>query len=280
MKKSNYYVYVYIDPRNLEEFYYGKGIGNRKFAHLNDKSDSEKTKTNRIKEIRKAGLEPIIKVIAKDLTEREAFLVEKTLIWKLGRTLTNVSSGRFAEKFRPHNTMHLELDGFDYENGIYLLNVGEKGNHRAWIYCRKYGFMSAGQGKRYRDLMQEFKPNDIIAAYWSKKGFKGGYVGIGIVKSSAVPVKEFLINGQSLQKLSLDEINIFDNSDNPDKSEWVIGVHWVATVSAEECKWQSNAGLFSTPSTKASIEKQLKTLKFLEQGFGVKFSELRNMRIA
>jgi len=22
---SNYYVYVYIDPRNFEEFYYGKG---------------------------------------------------------------------------------------------------------------------------------------------------------------------------------------------------------------------------------------------------------------
>ena len=41
---NNYYVYVYIDPRNLEEFYYGKGKDNRKKAHVNDASDSEKTK--------------------------------------------------------------------------------------------------------------------------------------------------------------------------------------------------------------------------------------------
>lgn len=34
MSASDYYVYVYIDPRNYEEFYYGKGKGNRKDAHL------------------------------------------------------------------------------------------------------------------------------------------------------------------------------------------------------------------------------------------------------
>ncbi|MBE2274655.1 MAG: GIY-YIG nuclease family protein [Flavobacteriales bacterium] len=81
--KGDYYVYVYIDPRNYEEFYYGKGKGNRKDAHLNDESDSEKAR--RIKDIQKAGLKPIIRVIVKDLTEKEAFLIEKTLIWKLGR---------------------------------------------------------------------------------------------------------------------------------------------------------------------------------------------------
>ena len=104
---NNYYVYVYIDPRNYEEFYYGKGKGNRMKAHLNDESDTEKVK--RIKAIQKEGLEPIIKVIAKGLTESEAFLIEKTLIWKLGRNLTNILPGHFADKFRPHNTLHLNL---------------------------------------------------------------------------------------------------------------------------------------------------------------------------
>jgi len=98
MKESNpYYVYVYIDPRNFEEFYYGKGKDNRKEAHLSDNNDSEKSK--RIKAIHRAGLKPIIKVIAKDLTEREAFLIEKTLIWKLGRTLTNQSSDILPKNF-------------------------------------------------------------------------------------------------------------------------------------------------------------------------------------
>ena len=27
---NDYYVYVYIDPRNYEEFYFGKGRGSRK----------------------------------------------------------------------------------------------------------------------------------------------------------------------------------------------------------------------------------------------------------
>jgi len=118
-EKAEYYVYVYIDPRNFEEFYYGIGKGNRKDAHLKDDSDSDKAK--RIKEIYRAGLLPIIKVIAKDLTEKEAFLIEKTLIWKLGKNLTNTSSGHFAEKFRPHNKMHEDLSGFDFKNGYTTL---------------------------------------------------------------------------------------------------------------------------------------------------------------
>ncbi len=271
MQKSNYYVYVYIDPRNYEEFYYGKGIGERKYSHLEDTSDTEKTK--RIKEIRKAGLEPIIKVIAKGLTEHDALLVEKTLIWKLGKNLTNISSGHFAENFRRHNTFHLELEGFDFENGIYLLNVGE-GPHRSWADCRKYGFMSAGQTARHIALIRDFKPNDIIAAYWSKKGEKGGYVGIGVVKTSAIPIKEFKIKGQSLSSFPLTQPNIFENSDNTEKSEWAIEIAWIKTVDEKNCKFISKV-IFSTPSTKASLEKQLKTLKFLEQEFGINFSNLR-----
>ncbi|MCG8050208.1 MAG: GIY-YIG nuclease family protein [Candidatus Thiodiazotropha endolucinida] len=120
---NNFYVYVYIDPRNLEEFYYGKGHGSRKNAHLFDSSDSEKA--HRITAIKNAGLEPIIRVIACDLSEHDALLVEKTLLWKLGSQLTNVSSGHYSENFRPHNTLHLELSGFDYKSGIYYYNVGE-----------------------------------------------------------------------------------------------------------------------------------------------------------
>src|SRR5204862_450819 len=140
--------YVYIDPRNFEEFYYGKGKDNRKNAHLTDDTDSEKSK--RVKAIIQAGLKPIIKIIAKDLTESEAFLIEKTLIWKLGRNLTNKSSGHFAEKFRPHDTFHIELSGFDFKNGIYYVNVGE-GIHRCWDDCKQFGFLSAGQDKKWSD---------------------------------------------------------------------------------------------------------------------------------
>lgn len=114
---ENYYVYVYIDPRNHEEFYYGKGKGSRKNAHLNEDSDSEKSK--RISAIKAEGLEPIIRVIARNLTEHDALLVEKTLLWKLGKHLTNIASGHYSKNFRPHDTLHKKLPGFDFQNSVY-----------------------------------------------------------------------------------------------------------------------------------------------------------------
>src|SRR5688572_8388687 len=129
---ADYYVYVYIDPRAHSEFYYGKGRGNRKNAHLkSDDGDSEKARI--IAEIKKEGLEPIIRVIAKTLTEEQALLIEKTLIWKLGKNLANIATGAFAENFRPHKTMHKEIYGFDFKNGIYFFNCGDNGrNFRKW----------------------------------------------------------------------------------------------------------------------------------------------------
>jgi uncharacterized protein len=88
---NNYYVYVHIDPRNYEEFYYGKGKESRKDAHLTEESDSEKSK--RISLIQKAGLRPIVRVMARGLSEHDAILIEETLLWKLGRQLTNGFTG-------------------------------------------------------------------------------------------------------------------------------------------------------------------------------------------
>jgi hypothetical protein len=263
---SEYYVYVYIDPRNFEEFYYGKGIGNRKNTHLSDDSDSEKAK--RIRAIKKEGLEPIIKVIAKDLTENEAFLIEKTLIWRLGRNLTNISSGHFADKFRPHDTYHLDLKGFEYKNGLYLVNVGQ-GEHRCWDDCRDFGFLSAGQGKNWSEPIRTLEIGDIVVAYLKKHG----YVGIGRVKEKAVKVNDFKVNGKSLKELSLKIPNIFENSDN-DKSEYLVRIEWIISFEAKSAKWESNYGLFTTQLIKASLHGQPKTIDFLEKQFKVKFKDL------
>ncbi len=266
---AEYYVYVYIDPRNFEEFYYGKGKANRKDAHLNDNSDSEKSK--RIKAIQKSGLSPIIKVIAKELTEREAFLIEKTLIWKLGKNLTNQSSGHFAEKFRPHDTMHLDLAHFDFKNGLYYVNVGE-GEHRNWDDCKNYGFLSAGQHQKYSDPIRTLMQGDIIAAY-----LKGsGYVGIGRVKEHAVRVNDFKFDGKLLNTLDLKTLAIFDNCDN-ENSEFTIKIEWIKSVDRKDGKWKSNEGLFSSQLIKASLQGQPKTIEFLEKEFEIKFNEIMLM---
>lgn len=266
MTKAEYYVYVYIDPRNLEEFYYGKGRGKRKEAHLSDKKDSEKTR--RIKAIQKEGLEPIIKVVAKNLQNQDALLIEKTLIWKLGKNLTNVSPGHFADNFRPHNTLHLNLAGFDYNYGIFYVNVGD-GETRCWEDCKKYGFLSAGQGRVYSDSLRTLNPGDIVVAYQKRKG----YVGIGAVIDKARRVNNFLVGGKTLHRYPLKQRNIFKNSDN-NKTEYLVKVKWIKAVNEDEAKWKRRSGLLTSPQIKVSLDKKIRTLSFLEKEFGISFKNL------
>lgn len=265
-KKDGFYVYVYIDPRNFEEFYYGKGKGNRKESHLSDNRDSEKVK--RIKEIQKEGLTPVIKVIAKNLTESEAFLIEKTLIWKLGKNLLNISSGQFADKFRPHNTLHKELYGFDFKNGVYYVNVGE-GPTRCWVDCKKYGFLTAGQGRIWSDPLRTLEIGDIIVAYLKNHGF----VGIGKVIEKAIRVNDFRINNLSLKEFKLEQPNIFKNAEN-EKSEFLVKIDWIKAIDKKNAKWKRKYKLFTTPLIKASLQGQPKTITFLENEFKIKIEEL------
>lgn len=267
---EDYYVYVYIDPRNFEEFYYGKGKGNRKEAHLKDSSDSDKVK--RIQAIQKEGLHPIIRVIAKDLTEREAFLVEKTLIWKLGKTLTNKSSGKFANKFRPHMTMYRnDLPEFDYRNGIYYVNLGSGGKNRLWDESIKYGYVSAGQGKKWSDQIRTLNKGDIIVAYLKNHGF----VGVGRVVDTAVPARDFMYKDKPLLDHGVISVDTTKNIDNDELCDYLVRVKWIRTVLSSDAKWKVKHGLFTTQLVKASLDNQPKTLRFIEKEFGIDFSKIK-----
>lgn len=87
------YVYLYLDPRTDQPFYVGKGVGNRCFAHLDGKGDSEKDAV--LKELRAIGLEPQIDILRYALTDDEASLVESCVIDLLGLdALTNKVHGK------------------------------------------------------------------------------------------------------------------------------------------------------------------------------------------
>jgi len=263
----NYYVYVYIDPRNYEEFYYGKGKGSRKLAHLSDTSDSEKSR--RIKAIHAAGLKPIIRVIARNLSEQEALLVERTLLWKLGKQLTNIASGHFSDKFRPHDKLHLELSGFDFNAGVYYYNVGQ-GPVRKWSDFTEFGFISAGQGTRWRDAICGFSEGDIFAAY-----LKGhGYVGIGRIVSSAMPIRDVKIKNKPLLSLDLTSKKMDRNIESDELCEYVALVEWIKTFLYYQAKSVSGKKLFTTTHVRASLDGQPKTKAFLEKSFDVDFAKL------
>lgn len=99
-----YYVYVLIDPRDRRIFYVGKGTGDRLLAHgrLADLAGDpgQSAKLRRIKDIRAAGLEPIIEVVRHGLDEeKDAFLIEAALIDCLDE-LTNIVAGHGTQAGR------------------------------------------------------------------------------------------------------------------------------------------------------------------------------------
>ncbi|MFM9877515.1 MAG: LEM-3-like GIY-YIG domain-containing protein [Rhodoglobus sp.] len=124
-----YYVYVYTDPRSEDPFYVGKGKGNRAFSHLNDGSES--AKVARIREIRDAGLEPRIEVLAFGLDEKTAFKVEAAAIDLIGfDRLTNAQIGHHARRFgrKSIDSIHAELgaapiDRFEHNVVLIKINV-------------------------------------------------------------------------------------------------------------------------------------------------------------
>lgn len=264
---SDYYVYAYFDPRNYEMLYVGKGRGSRKNAHKGVKAGT--VKEERLHGIQKAGLKPLIRVIAANLTEDQALLVEKALIWRTGDSLTNVSSGHYADNFRPPNTLHLSLPGFDTARGVYFVNVGHF-DHREWEDSRKYGFLAAGYGRVYSSQLERLEIGSIAAAYLSSHG----YVGIARVLAKPVPARQFRYRASPLRRNMLVGPELLHDLNDDDECEYLVAVKWIKSVPQEDARFRSNAGLFANPSVVSSLSNQLKTLEFLEQQFKVKFEKL------
>lgn len=91
--RLGHYVYLYIDPRNEQPFYVGKGQGGRALSHLSEAAESRKCA--RIAELRAEGKEPRIDILAHELRDEEtAFRIEAAVIDLFGLdALTNEVHG-------------------------------------------------------------------------------------------------------------------------------------------------------------------------------------------
>jgi hypothetical protein len=146
--------------------------------------------------------------------------------------------------------------------GYWFFNIGD-GDGRSWDDCMKYGFLGANH-KLYSDQLKKLHPGDKIFAYL--KGL--GYAGYGIVTKEAVMVKDFFVDTENkpLLELPLKQPNIKTDKDDPDLSEWVIGIEWLKTFARDNAK--KFPGIFANQNIVCKLrEKQ--TFEFLKKEFGI-----------
>jgi hypothetical protein len=72
-----------------------------------------------------------------------------------------------------------------------------------------------------------------------------------------------------------------DNVDDDLRCEWMAGVEWLKTTTRDNAHWKSNFGLYAPPGvTCGSLADHPKTIKYVEQAFGVRFEKLAQLRHA
>jgi hypothetical protein len=147
----------------------------------------------------------------------------------------------------------------------FYVSLGE-GIHRSWQDCRRYEFVSGGQGQWYsRTLNMLFVGARLFVCIPNK-----GYVGVGCVREKAQPVKDFMVdlNGTSVPILQapLEAPNMGENAENLDLCEYLVRVEWLTTLPVEQAIWEK--GMFANQNTVCRLSNKF-TLDRLIDRFGL-----------
>ncbi|MEP0868579.1 endonuclease NucS [Trichocoleus desertorum AS-A10] len=147
----------------------------------------------------------------------------------------------------------------------FYISLGE-GDHRTWDDCQKYGFISGGQGKWYSQTLKLLFPGARVFVNIPK----AGYVGVGTVKDSPLPVKDFkvVVDNQELPILNvpLKALNMGAKADDLDLCEYIVRVEWIKTLPKNEAHWEK--GLFAIQHTACRLTSSF-TIEKLSKHFGL-----------
>lgn len=149
-------------------------------------------------------------------------------------------------------------------NGIdFFVAVGEN-QHRDWEDMRRYGFVSAGHGEKYRKALSNlFEGARVWAAIPGT-----GYVGVGEVIGPAVGVDDFEVevNGATVPVLQapLKAANMGEDAHDAEQSEYLARVRWLDTRPRDQAVWEK--GMFANQNVVAKL-RQAFTLQRLSELF-------------
>lgn len=150
--------------------------------------------------------------------------------------------------------------------GYYFVNVGEseEAGSRSWADCVRFGFVSGGQGERYRRAMMKLHAGDRVFAYIIGRG----YVGYGVVTEPAVMARDFITPEGPLLEQPLEAREALSrHRDDEVNADYVVAVDWQKTF--ERGNAQSYPGVFANQNIVCKI-RDPKTLEFLSEQFQVR----------
>jgi len=132
----------------------------------------------------------------------------------------------------------------------YYVSFGE-GSHRSWKDARKYGFIAAGGGKWYSGTLSLLNPGARVFVCIPKVG----YVGVGVVREPAIPVKEFMVETGDEKKpildISSEATDMGKYADDPELSEYLVRIDWIKTLPAEKAIWEK--GMFANQNSACKL---------------------------
>ena len=138
----------------------------------------------------------------------------------------------------------------------FYYSAGE-GDRRRWPDMVRHGFVSAGGGRWYSRTLGALEPGHRVWAHIPKVG----YVGVGVVTSSVVPVAETELLRLELEAPAMDRF-----VDDPDRSEYVVRVRWQVAWPREDAFWIP--GLYANENSVTKL-RDTWTLQRLCEAFGV-----------
>jgi hypothetical protein len=136
------------------------------------------------------------------------------------------------------------------------------GVHRTWEDCLDYGFISAGGGRWYSNTLQQLPVGARVFVCVPTRG----YVGVGIVKETAVSVNDFkvVVNGVEMPILQapLKAPNMAEYATDPDKLEYLVRVDWLRTVPLNRAIWER--GMFANQNSACKMRNTFTITRLVE----------------
>jgi hypothetical protein len=132
-------------------------------------------------------------------------------------------------------------------NGEYYVSFGTDAR-RTWEDARKYGYISGGGGAWYSRTLKLLSPGDRV---WVKDpGY--GYLGVGEVTGTVMPVTEFIVDTPEGEKPALEVLqtrsHLQIDANDPEMAEYVVPVKWLDKVGSLGEAF-NEVGLFGNQNT-------------------------------